>query len=163
MANDLHLKEFCNFWSMNFNSPIPPLPRKQSDLNITELEQLRIFDGGKLFQNLFRISPDSNGPERLPANLERDIRTGRVDYENKDLYRKFGYEHQAQEIEKAAVEAERILLDKATEETRLRNEERERINAAKANMSFNERMMLEQQSQTMDQVIKNRMKYHGHV
>ena len=33
----------------------------------------------------------------------------------------------------------------------------------KANMSFEERMMLEQQGQTMDQVIQNRMKYHGHV
>ena len=41
MTNSLHLDAFCQFWEMNFNSPVPPLPQQPSDLSITELEQLR--------------------------------------------------------------------------------------------------------------------------
>ena len=41
--------------------------------------------------------------------------------------------------------------------------EQEKVNAARANMSLMEKMALESQGQTMDQVIRNRMKYHGRV
>ena len=44
-----------------------------------------------------------------------------------------------------------------------RNAEQKARNEAKKNMSFNEKMMLEQQGRTMDQIINARMKYHGHV
>ena len=65
MTDSLHLDAFCQFWEMNFNSPVPPLPQQPDDLSITELEQLRMFDGGKLYQNLFRVTD----PKKLPANL----------------------------------------------------------------------------------------------
>ena len=68
----LHLDAFCQFWFDNFNSPIPPLPQKPSDLNVTQLEQLRIYDGGKLYQNLFAVRPgDKKNP--LPADLESNL------------------------------------------------------------------------------------------
>ena len=66
----LHLDAFCQFWFDNFNSPIPPLPSKPSDLSVTQLELLRMYDGGKLYQNLFAVKPDSG---KLPADLENKI------------------------------------------------------------------------------------------
>ena len=69
----------------------------------------------------------------------------------------------AQQCEKAEVEYEQYKINKATEESRKRNEEQAKVNAARANMSYNERLMHEAQNQTMDQVIRNRMKYHGKV
>ena len=160
MANNLHLDAFCQFWFDNFNTPIPPLPSKPSDLSITEVEQLRMYDGGKLYQNLFAVRPDSG---KLPADLENNIRKGLVWAEHKDLYRKHGYEHQAQEIERAeeALQKQKIEAEIAAMEKR--NAEREKVNAARANMSLMEKMALESQGQTMDQVIRNRMKYHGKV
>ena len=159
MANNLHLDAFCQFWFDNFNTPIPPLPSKPQDLSITEVEQLRMYDGGKLYQNLFRVTD----PKKLPANLARDISKGLIDYQNKDLYRKFGWEHQAQEIEKAEAEFQKQKIEKEIAEMEKRNAEREKVNAARANMSLMEKMALESQGQTMDQVIRNRMKYHGRV
>ena len=160
MRNALHLDAFCQFWEMNFSSPIPPLPQRPEDLTVTQVEQLRMYDGGKLYQNLFRVTPESG---KLPAGVERDIANGRIDISKKDLYRKNGYEHMAQQIEKAEVQAEQYRIAKATEESRIKNEEQARINAERANMSLEERMMHEAQGQTMDQVIRNRIKYHGHV
>tara|TARA_R100000329_G_scaffold72815_1_gene63354 strand:+ start:314 stop:796 length:483 start_codon:yes stop_codon:yes gene_type:complete len=159
MTNNLHLDAFCQFWFDNFNSPIPPLPQQPSDLSVTQLEQLRMYDGGKLYQNLFRVTD----PKKLPANLARDIEKGLIDYQNKDLYRKFGWEHQAQEIEKAEAEFQKQKIEKEIAEMEKRNAEREKVNAARANMSLMEKMALESQGQTMDQVIRNRMKYHGRV
>ena len=160
MSQNLHLDDFCQFWFDNFNTPIPPLPQQPSDLTVTQLEQLRMYDGGKLYQNLFSIKPDSG---KLPADLENNIRKGLVWAEHKDLYRKHGYEYQAQEIERAeeALQKQKIETEIAAMEKR--NAEREKVNAARANMSLMEKMALESQGQTMDQVIRNRMKYHGKV
>ena len=159
MSQNLHLDDFCQFWFDNFNTPIPPLPQQPSDLTVTQLEQLRMYDGGKLYQNLFRVTD----PKKLPANLARDINKGLIDFQNKDLYRQFGWEHQAQEIEKAEAEYQEQKMAEEIAEMQKRNAEQERINAARANMSHNERLALEAQGQTMDQVIRARMKYHGKV
>ena len=112
MTDSLHLDAFCQFWEMNFNSPVPPLPQQPSDLSITQLEQLRMYDGGRLYQNLFRITD----PTKLPANLLRDEAKGIIDYQNKDLYRKFNYEHQAQRIEQAEAEYQQKKIDDEIEE-----------------------------------------------
>ena len=69
----------------------------------------------------------------------------------------------AQQCEKAEIEYEQYKINKQIEESKQRNEAQEKVNAARANMSFNEKLALEAQSQTMDQVIRNRMKYHGRV
>ncbi len=157
MANTLHLDTFCEFWEMNFNSPVPPLPSRPEDLTVTQVEQLRMYDGGKLYQNLFKVTD----PKKLPANLARDVAKGLIDYQNKDLYRQYGYEYQAQEIEKAEIKYEQDKMNKEIAEMEKRNAEQEKINEAKSNMSLGERMMLEPLTQA--QIINNQIKYHGKV
>ena len=131
MTNSLHLDAFCQFWEMNFNSPIPPLPQQPSDLTLTQLEQLRMFDGGKLYQNLFRITD----PIKLPANLLRDEAKGIIDYQNKDLYRQYNYEHQAQRIEQAEVEYQNQKIEKEIAESRERQKLQQQKAEAWKNMS----------------------------
>ena len=142
---------------MNFNSPVPPLPSRPEDLTVTQVEQLRMYDGGKLYQNLFKVTD----PKKLPANLARDVAKGLIDYQNKDLYRQYGYEYQAQEIEKAEIKYEQDKMNKEIAEMEKRNAEQEKINEAKSNMSLGERMMLEPLTQA--QIINNQIKYHGKV
>ena len=149
----LHLDAFCQFWEMNFNSPVPPLPQQPSDLSITQLEQLRMFDGGKLYQNLFRITD----PKKLPADLARNISKGLVDFKHKDLYRQHGWEFQAQQIEKSEVEAQNILLEKEIEASKERQKIAEQKREQWNNMSLLERMAAEPLSQ--DQILQNRKRY----
>ena len=158
MRNSLHLDAFCQFWEMNFNSPIPPLPSRPEQLTVTQVEQLRMFDGGKLYRNLFRITPESG---ELPAGVERDITNGRIDIGKKDLYRQYGYEDMAQQFEAAAIKYEQDKMNKEIAEMEKRNAEREKINEAKSKMSYGERVMSELLTQA--QIINNQMKYHGHV
>ena len=98
MAQNLHLDAFCQFWFDNFNSPIPPLPSKPSDLSITQLELLRLYDGGKLYQNLFSTKPDSG---KLPADLENNIRKGLVGPSIRICTGSMGTNFRLQEIERA--------------------------------------------------------------
>ena len=157
MSKDLHLDAFCQFWEMNFNSPVPPLPQQPSDLSITQLEQLRMYDGGRLYQNLFRITD----PTKLAANLLRDEAKGIIDYQNKDLYRKYGYEHQAQRIEQAEAEYQQKKIDDEIAAMKKRNEEQEARNEARSKLTLGQRMMLE--PLTQEQIINNQMKYHGRI
>ena len=156
--NNPHLETFVQFWEMNFNSPIPPLPKNPSDLSITQREQLRIFDGGRLYQNLFSVKPESG---KLPANLENNIRKGLVFGEHKDLYREFGYEYQAQQIEEAEQQYQQAKIEKEIAESKARQEAQQKKQEEFANKSLGERMMSEPLS--MGQIIDNRMKYHGKV
>ena len=156
----LHLDAFCQFWFDNFNSPIPPLPSKPSDLSITQLELLRLYDGGKLYQNLFSTKPDSG---KLPADLENNIRKGLVWAEHKDLYRQHGYEFQAQEIERAQAELENKKIEAEIEASRQRQEQQRKERERKNNMSWMERIHEESKSQTPADIINNQLKYHGRV
>ena len=158
MAQNLHLDAFCQFWFDNFNSPIPPLPSKPSDLSVTQLELLRLYDGGKLYQNLFSTKPDSG---KLPADLENNIRKGLVWAEHKDLYRQHGYEFQAQEIERAQAELENKKIEAEIEASRQRQEAQRKAQQEFANKPLGARLMSEPLSQ--EQIINNQMKYHGHI
>ena len=153
MTQNLHLDAFCQFWFDNFNSPIPPLPQQPSDLSVTQLEQLRMYDGGKLYQNLFRVTD----PKKLPADLARNISKGLVDFKHKDLYRQHGWEFQAQQIEKSEVEAQNILLEKEIEASKERQKIAEQKREQWNNMSLLERMAAEPLSQ--DQILQNRKRY----
>ena len=153
MSQNLHLDDFCQFWFDNFNTPIPPLPQQPSDLTLTQLEQLRMYDGGKLYQNLFRVTD----PKKLPADLARNISKGLVDFKHKDLYRQHGWEFQAQEIEKSEVEAQNILLQKEIEASKERQKIAEQKREQWNNMSLLERMAAEPLSQ--DQILQNRKRY----
>ena len=153
MSQNLHLDDFCQFWFDNFNTPIPPLPQQPSDLTLTQLEQLRMYDGGKLYQNLFRVTD----PKKLPADLARNISKGLVDFKHKDLYRQHGWEFQAQEIEKSEVEAQNILLQKEIEASKERQKVAEQKREQWKNMSLLERMAAATLSQ--DQILQNRKRY----
>tara|TARA_B100000161_G_scaffold145457_1_gene103390 strand:+ start:204 stop:674 length:471 start_codon:yes stop_codon:yes gene_type:complete len=153
MNQNLHLDDFCQFWFDNFNTPIPPLPQQPSDLTVTQLEQLRMYDGGKLYQNLFRVTD----PKKLPADLARNISKGLVDFKHKDLYRQHGWEFQAQQIEKSEVEAQNILLEKEIEASKERQKIAEQKREQWNNMSLLERMAAEPLSQ--DQILQNRKRY----
>ena len=153
MSQNLHLDDFCQFWFDNFNTPIPPLPQQPSALTLTQLEQLRMYDGGKLYQNLFRVTD----PKKLPADLARNISKGLVDFKHKDLYRQHGWEFQAQEIEKSEVEAQNILLQKEIEASKERQKVAEQKREQWKNMSLLERMAAEPLSQ--DQILQNRKRY----
>ena len=158
--DSIYLSEFCDFWSSNFTTPIPPLPQKPSDLNVTQLEQLRIYDGGKLYQNLFAVTPDST-EERLPADFENNLRNGRVDFQHKDLYRKYGYEHQAQFIEGEMKKYEESKINKAIAESRKRQAAQQKKQQDYANKSYAERLM--EEKITPAQIINNQMKYHKRI
>ena len=54
-------------------------------------------------------------------------------------------------------------MAKAIAESRAKQEQQRKVNEVRANMSLMEKMALESQGQTMDQVIRNRMKYHGRI
>ena len=157
MNQNLHLDDFCQFWFDNFNTPIPPLPQQPSDLTVTQLEQLRMYDGGKLYQNLFRVTD----PKVLPANLLRDEAKGIIDYQNKDLYRQYGYEYQAQRIEQAEAEYQQKKINDEIAAMKKRNAEQEARNEARSKLTLGQRMMLE--PLTQEQIINNQMKYHGRI
>ena len=118
---NLHLEEFNQFWIDNFREDVPPLPKKPNDLTITQQETMRV-QAPKLYQNLFRTTLDSG---MLPADLELRLRRNAVWVEDEDRLRKYGWEHQANEIRDARVAFEKQQLDKATAESAARVAKRE--------------------------------------
>ena len=116
-----HLEEFNQFWIDNFREDTPPLPKKPSDLTITQQETMRV-EAPKLYQNLFRTSLDSG---MLPADLELRLRKNALWVEDEDRLRKYGWEASANEIRDARVAFEKQQLDKATAESQARVAKRE--------------------------------------
>tara|TARA_Y100000589_G_scaffold220119_1_gene207720 strand:- start:187 stop:675 length:489 start_codon:yes stop_codon:yes gene_type:complete len=116
-----HLEEFNQFWIDNFRDEVPALPKKPSDLNITQQETMR-SKAPKLYQNLFRTSLDSG---KLPADLELRLRKGALWVEDEERLRRFGWEHEANTIRDARVAFEKQQLDKATAESQARVAKRE--------------------------------------
>ena len=114
----------------------------------------------KLYQNLFKTSVDSG---QLPADLEMRIRNSNLWVEDADRLRKFGYEFEAQKIETAKAQFENEQLEKKIAESKARQEEQQKVNEQRRNMPLIQKLALESQGQTMDQVIRNRMKYHGRI
>ena len=154
-----NLEEFNQFWTSNFKNDVPPLPRKPNDLSITEQEIMR-SESPKLYQNLFMTSVDSG---QLPADLEMRIRNSNLWVEDADRLRKFGYEFEARKIEEAKAKFENEQMEKKIAESQARQEEQRKINEQRRNMPLIQKLALESQGQSMDQVIRARMKYHGRI
>ena len=154
-----NLEEFNQFWTANFKNDVPPLPKKPSDLSITEQEIMR-SESPKLYQNLFKTSVDSG---QLPADLEMRIRNSNLWVEDADRLRKFGYEFEARKIEEAKAQFENEQMEKKIAESQARQEEQRKINEQRRNMPLIQKLALESQGQSMDQVIRARMKYHGRI
>ena len=50
-----YAKEFARFYTRSFpNMPCKPVPKSINDLNFTEKTVLQDWEGGVLYQNLFR-------------------------------------------------------------------------------------------------------------
>ena len=153
-----YAKEFARFYKSSFpNKPCKAVPASLEDLNFTEKTVLMDWENGVLYQNLFRVTD----PKVLPANLLRDEAKGIIDYQNKDLYRQYGYEHQAQRIEQAEAEYQQKKINDEIAAMKKRNAEQEARNEAKSKLTLGQRMMLE--PLTQEQIINNQMKYHGHI
>ena len=127
-------------------------------MSITVLERLRDTDP-ELYQSVFAKRIE----EVEDARLQQHLYDQKFWTDDEEGLRENGFEHFANQIRDEKARFEQEKMEKAIAESRARQEEQRKINEARANMSLMEKMALESQGQTMDQVIRNRMKYHGRV
>ena len=128
------------------------------NMSITVLERLREVDP-ELYQSVFAKRIE----EVEDARLQQHLYDQKFWTDDEEGLRENGFEHFANQIRDEKARFEQEKMEKAIAESRARQEEQRKINEARANMSLMEKMALESQGQTMDQVIRNRMKYHGRV
>ena len=150
---NLNLEEFNQFWINNFTTEVPPLPKRPNDLSITQQEVMR-SESPKLYQNLFKTSVESG---QLPADLELRIRNSNLWVEDADRLRKFGYEYEAQRIEKEKAKFENEQMEKKIAESKAIQAEQQKKAEVWNSMSLLERMAAEPLSQ--DQILRNRKRY----
>ena len=127
-------------------------------MSVTVLEQLRDIDP-ELYQSVFAKRIE----EVEDARLQQHLYDQKFWTEDEDGLRANGFEYYANQIRDEKVKFEQEKMAKAIAESKARTEQQRKVNEARANMSLMEKLALESQGQTMDQVIRNRMKYHGRV
>ena len=90
-----YAREFARFYVNSFpNKPCKPVPSKLEDLNFTEKSVLMDWEGGVLYQNLFRKV------DELPADvLERHLDGGRYNIGDEVALRAAGFTADAARIE----------------------------------------------------------------
>jgi len=128
------------------------------NMSVTVLEQLRDIDP-ELYQSVFAKRIE----EVEDARLQQHLYDQKFWTEDEDGLRANGFEYYANQIRDEKVKFEQEKMAKAIAESKARTEQQRKVNEARANMSLMEKLALESQGQTMDQVIRNRMKYHGRV
>ena len=128
------------------------------NMSITVLERLRDTDP-ELYQSVFAKRIE----EVEDARLQQHLYDQKFWTEDEEGLRANGFEHYANQIKDEKVKYEQEKIAKAIAESKAGTEQQRKVNEARANMSLMEKMALESQGQTMDQVIRNRMKYHGKV
>ena len=128
------------------------------NMSIAVLERLKEVDP-ELYQSVFAKRIE----EVEDARLQQHLYDQKFWTDDEEGLRENGFEHFANQIRDEKARFEQEKMEKAIAESRARQEEQRKINEARANMSLMEKMALESQGQTMDQVIRNRMKYHGRV
>ena len=148
-----NLETFNQFWIDNSSEEVPPIPKRASDMSITMQEKMRMTNP-KLYQNLFRTEVDSG---MLPADLEMRLRNSALWVEDVDRLRKYGWEFEAQRIEKAKEEYENQKMLKEIEASKERQKVAEQKREQWNNMNLLERMAAEPLSQ--DQILQNRKRY----
>ena len=99
-------EDWSRFWRAEVGGTPPAIPTDERQLNITQKEQLRGWDSGRLHQRLFA----SRKPEGMPAETFAHHLTGAYVPEDIPVLRQFGYEAKAQELEAQVREAERIIM-----------------------------------------------------
>ena len=119
-------EDWSRFWRSEVGGTPPAIPTVERQLNITQKEQLRGWDSGRLHQRLFA----SRKPEGMPAETFAHHLTGAYVPEDIPVLREFGYEAKAQELEAQVREAERIIMENKIAESAQRNAENEKRLAA---------------------------------
>ena len=128
------------------------------NMSVTVLEQLREVDP-ELYQSVFAKRIE----EVEDARLQQHLYDQKFWTDDEEGLRANGFEHYANQIRDEKVRFEQEKMEKAIAESKARTEQQRKVNEARANMPLIEKLALESQGQTMDQVIRARMKYHGRI
>ena len=117
-----YAKEFARFYLNSFpNKPCKPIPSKLEDLDFTEKVVLQDWEGGVLYQNMFRKVDD------LPADvLERHLDGGRYNVGDQTALRAAGFTADAARVEGEILAAQNKIEEDKLQEMIARNEARDK-------------------------------------
>ena len=116
-----YAKEFARFYLNSFpNKTCNPIPSKLEDLDFTEKVVLQDWEGGVLYQNLFRDS------KKLPADvLARHLDGGRYNVGDQTALRAAGFTADAARVEGQILAAKNKIEEDKLAEMKARNDARE--------------------------------------
>ena len=116
-----YAKEFARFYVNSFpNKPCKPIPASLEDLDFTEKVVLQDWEGGVLYQNLFRDS------KKLPADvLARHLDGGRYNVGDQTALRAAGFTADAARVEGQILAAKNKLEEDKLAEMKARNDAKE--------------------------------------
>ena len=131
-----YAKEFARFYTRSFpNMPCKPIPTSLDDLTFTEKTVLEDWEGGVLFQNLFRNA------ENLPADvLARHLDGGNYHVGDQEALRAAGFTADAIRVEGQIAAAKQQIREKELAEITARNEARDKELQRQMNMTGAEKM-----------------------
>ena len=117
-----YAKEFARFYANKFpNMPCKPVPKSLDELNFTEKTVLQDWEGGVLYQNLFRNS------ETLPADvLSRYLKGGKYHVGDQEALRASGFTAEANRVESEIAAANQKIQEDELAAITARNQERDR-------------------------------------
>ena len=116
-----YAKEFARFYVNSYpNKPCKPIPASLEDLDFTEKVVLQDWEGGVLYQNLFRKV------DALPADvLERHLDGGRYNVGDQTALRAAGFTADAARVEGQILAAQNKIEEDKLAEMKARNDARE--------------------------------------
>ena len=132
-----HTNEFAAFWAKNFDTPCPPVPKKIDDLSLTAREAMR-SENPVLFQNLFRQQDINQMPADVVGRMQRQTFWA----SDIPILRRYGYEHQARELEKQIEEGRRLIMEQKIEASKQKVAENEARIKEWQNLSPMQKMMM---------------------
>ena len=117
-----YAKEFARFYTRSFpNMPCKPVPKSINDLNFTEKTVLQDWEGGVLYQNLFRDT------KSLPADvLARHLDGGRYNVGDQEALRAAGFTADAIRVESEIAAGNQQIREDELAAITARNAERDR-------------------------------------
>ena len=115
-----YAKEFARFYRNSFpNKPCKPVPASLEELDFTEKVVLQDWEGGVLFQNMFRKT------DALPADvLARHLDGGRYHIGDQAALRAAGFTADATRIEGEILAARNKIEEDKLAEMKARNDQR---------------------------------------
>ncbi len=116
-----YAKEYARFYRNSFpNKPCKPVPASLEDLDFTEKVVLQDWEGGVLYQNMFRDT------KSLPADvLARHLDGGRYNVGDEVALRAAGFTADATRVEGEILAARKKIEEDKLAEMKARNDARE--------------------------------------